>query len=288
MEWCLLVHAWTWLVQHGIELQVNCVLDFPFHIHYIKCSHSIWWQEAAPERMVMFSTFYIETPSSFVSRVSWQICIKVHSAEYPCSCWTVGLALMLLPCINHSPRLNVSRARCFLSPPDRHIDDDEQQQCQRRYSTAYDQRHGWELCLIHVLKDKRQRTQNVKKSHVSCCWSSVYINSIMNGDTVVRRHKNHHCLADLWCVQTWQELSADEYRSRKIPCWLDLLRAHLLTGSLMVQMQWTTFSFPPLQSLWCFSAGQRFKTSWLKLKTQPQRFLLISQVFEWIWTAADT
>lgn len=37
-------------------------------------------------------------------------------------------------------------------------------------------------------------------------------------------------------------------RQRNSPCWLDLLRAHLLTGPLMVQMQWATFTFPSLQS----------------------------------------
>lgn len=40
----------------------------------------------------------------------------------------------------------------------------------------------------------------------------------------------------------WQELSADDYKSWKSPCWLALLKAHLLTGSFTVQMQSTTFS----------------------------------------------
>lgn len=37
-------------------------------------------------------------------------------------------------------------------PPDRHINDDEQQQSEWGNSTTHDQGHRWELSLIHVLK----------------------------------------------------------------------------------------------------------------------------------------
>ena len=44
--------------------------------------------------------------------------------------------------------------RCGSLPPDRHVDDDEQQQSEGGHATADDQRDGRELCFIHVLEEK--------------------------------------------------------------------------------------------------------------------------------------
>lgn len=48
----------------------------------------------------------------------------------------------------------------LLSPPHGHVDDDEQQQRQRRDSASYDQRHGRQLQLIHVLEDRRKQVHD--------------------------------------------------------------------------------------------------------------------------------
>lgn len=99
------------------------------------------------------------------------------------------------------------------------------------------------------------------------------INSMMNGNTVVKKLKIitvnmtlpifGRVMKICGVYRLWQELSVDEYKSREIPCWLDLLRTHLLTGSFMVQMQWTTFPLQSLQSPWHSSVSKSSHTATL-------------------------
>lgn len=110
-----------------------------------------------------------------------------------------------------------------------------------------------------------------------CVW--VHINGVMNRNVVktlrtTSENKVWENLPDLWCertltgaVSTWMQ------KEKKTPCWLHLLRAHLLTGSLMVQMQWTTFSLPSLRCRWCFWRGQSAQTLSLWLQTIQQERL---------------
>lgn len=152
-----------------------------------------------------------------------------------------------------------SDSKRVISPPDRHIDDDEQQQRQRRHSTAHDQRHGRELCLIHVLKkEKKKKKKQHRPSDQSLCitasvstveWMEMFEWKISNA-SVKSQNGNWESFADVWCVQSLKgAVSRWIQKQREIPRWLHLLRAHLLTGSFMVQMQRATFSILTVSSL---------------------------------------
>lgn len=88
---------------------------------------------------------------------------------------TACLPVPLSTCLSDCPsaQLPVRPSACQVStplvgvsPPDGHVDDDEQQQRQRGDPTAHDQRHRRQLQLLHVLKGREKQREVVLQENI--------------------------------------------------------------------------------------------------------------------------